>query len=95
VNTFAHLEHLKCLTNPDALFDIGVLGVPFDTAVSYRPGLQIYPFLTAEFILTLFRSEIWTKSNSCSVLATNFIPIIQSPSWNQSIHVMGEDSGLW
>ncbi|EPE28806.1 Arginase/deacetylase [Glarea lozoyensis ATCC 20868] len=43
VNTFAHLEHLKCLTNPDALFDIGVLGVPFDTAVSYRPGARFGP----------------------------------------------------
>lgn len=38
ISTFAHLDHVKCLTKPDALFDIGILGVPFDTAVSYRPG---------------------------------------------------------
>lgn len=40
VNSFAHLEHVKCLTKPETLFDIGILGVPFDTAVSYRPGLS-------------------------------------------------------
>ncbi len=39
MNSFAHLEHVKCLTKPETLFDIGIIGVPFDTAVSYRPGL--------------------------------------------------------
>lgn len=29
---------MKCLIAPDELFDIGVIGAPFDTAVSYRPG---------------------------------------------------------
>ena len=29
---------MKCLTAPDVEFDIGIVGVPFDTAVSYRPG---------------------------------------------------------
>lgn len=29
---------MKCLTAQDVEFDIGVVGVPFDTAVSYRPG---------------------------------------------------------
>ncbi|CAG8974124.1 hypothetical protein HYALB_00002760 [Hymenoscyphus albidus] len=43
VNSFAHLEHVKCLTKPDALFDIGIIGVPFDTAVSYRPGARFGP----------------------------------------------------
>ncbi|CZR66872.1 related to agmatinase [Phialocephala subalpina] len=43
VNSFAHLEHVKCLTKPDTLFDIGILGVPFDTAVSYRPGARFGP----------------------------------------------------
>jgi hypothetical protein len=40
VSTFAHLKHTKCLTSTDTLFDIAVLGVPFDTAVSYRPGMS-------------------------------------------------------
>ena len=38
VNSFAHLNHIKCLTKPDTLFDIGILGVPFDTATTFRPG---------------------------------------------------------
>ncbi|RCK57326.1 Guanidinobutyrase [Candida viswanathii] len=38
VATFAHLEHFSCLIEPDKQFDIGIIGVPFDTAVSYRPG---------------------------------------------------------
>ncbi|RDL32682.1 uncharacterized protein BP5553_09138 [Venustampulla echinocandica] len=43
VSTFAHLEHVRCLTKPDTPFDIGILGVPFDTAVSYRPGARFGP----------------------------------------------------
>ncbi|KAJ3552997.1 hypothetical protein NPX13_g10985 [Xylaria arbuscula] len=38
ISTFAHLRHVKCLTTPNELFDIAILGAPFDTAVSYRPG---------------------------------------------------------
>ena len=38
ISTFAHLPHVKCLTAQDVEFDIGIVGVPFDTAVSYRPG---------------------------------------------------------
>lgn len=38
INTFAHLPHVKCLTHPEESFDIGIIGAPFDTAVSYRPG---------------------------------------------------------
>ncbi|TVY90785.1 Guanidinobutyrase, partial [Lachnellula willkommii] len=43
VNSFAHLEHIKCLAKPESLFDIAILGVPFDTAVSYRPGARFGP----------------------------------------------------
>lgn len=38
ISTFAHLPHTKCLTKPEEAFDIGIIGAPFDTAVSYRPG---------------------------------------------------------
>ena len=38
ISTFAHLKHVRCLTEPDVPFDIGIIGAPFDTAVSYRPG---------------------------------------------------------
>ena|ERR1700728_2423635 len=48
ISTFAHLPHVKCLTAQDVEFDIGIIGVPFDTAVSYRPG-ELY-------VLFMFRS---------------------------------------
>lgn len=38
IGSFAHLDYVKCLTNPMEEFDIAILGAPFDTAVSYRPG---------------------------------------------------------
>ncbi|KAF1968334.1 Arginase/deacetylase [Bimuria novae-zelandiae CBS 107.79] len=43
VSTFAHLPHTRCLTHPDTAFDIGIIGAPFDTAVSYRPGARFGP----------------------------------------------------
>ncbi|PBP27054.1 hypothetical protein BUE80_DR001952 [Diplocarpon rosae] len=42
-NSFAHLEHVKCLTKSEKPFDIAIIGVPFDTAVSYRPGARFGP----------------------------------------------------
>ncbi|KAL8280879.1 hypothetical protein RQP46_006883 [Phenoliferia psychrophenolica] len=41
--TFAHLPHHVCLTNTK-LFDVAVLGAPFDTSVSYRPGARFGPY---------------------------------------------------
>jgi hypothetical protein len=38
ISTFAHLPYERCLINPDTKFDIAIIGAPFDTAVSYRPG---------------------------------------------------------
>ncbi|RYP67298.1 hypothetical protein DL771_007316 [Monosporascus sp. 5C6A] len=43
ISTFAHLKHVKCLTTPTELFDIAIVGAPFDTAVSYRPGARFGP----------------------------------------------------
>ncbi|KAI7770240.1 hypothetical protein LZL87_002611 [Fusarium oxysporum] len=43
INTFAHLNHVKCLTEPTEPFDIAIVGAPFDTAVSYRPGARFGP----------------------------------------------------
>ncbi|KAI1167553.1 agmatinase [Nemania serpens] len=43
ISTFAHLKHVKCLTTPSELFDIAIIGAPFDTAVSYRPGARFGP----------------------------------------------------
>ncbi|CEJ93862.1 Putative Agmatinase [[Torrubiella] hemipterigena] len=43
IGSFAHLEYVKCLTNPAEQFDIAIVGAPFDTAVSYRPGARFGP----------------------------------------------------
>ncbi|KAK7450582.1 hypothetical protein VKT23_012891 [Stygiomarasmius scandens] len=42
--SFAHLPYLKCLEDPSKLFDIGVLGFPFDTTTTYRPGARFGPY---------------------------------------------------
>lgn len=55
ISTFAHLPHVKCLTNQDVEFDIGIIGVPFDTAVSYRPGefyVDSVPGLRSKYVLS-------------------------------------------
>ncbi|KAI1393835.1 Arginase/deacetylase [Hypoxylon trugodes] len=43
ISAFAHLEYHKCLTTPNELYDIAIIGAPFDTAVSYRPGARFGP----------------------------------------------------
>ncbi|KXL44099.1 hypothetical protein M433DRAFT_918 [Acidomyces richmondensis BFW] len=43
ISTFAHLPHTRCLQFPETEFDIAILGAPFDTAVSYRPGARFGP----------------------------------------------------
>ncbi|KAB5583452.1 arginase family-domain-containing protein [Coniochaeta sp. 2T2.1] len=41
--TFAHLPHKACLATEGLGFDIAILGAPFDTATSYRPGARFGP----------------------------------------------------
>ncbi|EJT74290.1 agmatinase [Gaeumannomyces tritici R3-111a-1] len=43
IGSFAHLKYVKCLTTPSEQFDIAIVGAPFDTAVSYRPGARFGP----------------------------------------------------
>lgn len=43
VNSYAHLPHKKCLDDPSIAYDIALLGIPFDSAVSYRPGARFGP----------------------------------------------------
>jgi hypothetical protein len=45
IGSFAHLKYVKCLTTPSEQFDIAIIGAPFDTAVSYRPGEHPPPCL--------------------------------------------------
>ncbi|MCJ1354616.1 MAG: hypothetical protein MMC33_004605 [Icmadophila ericetorum] len=36
LNTYAHLQHVKCLVEPTVPFDIGIIGAPFDTALEFK-----------------------------------------------------------
>ncbi|KAJ7762385.1 Arginase/deacetylase [Mycena maculata] len=41
---FSHLPYTRCLEDENVLFDIAILGIPFDTGVSYRPGARFGPY---------------------------------------------------
>ncbi|VEU21752.1 DEKNAAC102306 [Brettanomyces naardenensis] len=43
IPTFAHLNSSKCLLDPSLNYDIGIIGVPFDTATTYRAGARFGP----------------------------------------------------
>ena len=43
VNTYAHLPTARCLEDKHALFDVAILGVPYDLTVTYRPGARFGP----------------------------------------------------
>ncbi|SCU80176.1 LAMI_0B01090g1_1 [Lachancea mirantina] len=43
LQSYAHLPYHKCLLNKSLDFDIGIIGVPFDTAVTFRPGARFGP----------------------------------------------------
>ena len=42
--SFSHLPYTRCLEDTGTRFDIAVLGLPFDTATTYRPGARFGPF---------------------------------------------------
>ncbi|EIN13835.1 Arginase/deacetylase [Punctularia strigosozonata HHB-11173 SS5] len=42
--SFSHIPYAKCLEDVSQTFDIAILGMPFDTAVSYRPGARFGPY---------------------------------------------------
>ncbi|KAJ7597420.1 arginase family-domain-containing protein [Mycena floridula] len=42
--TFSHLPYTRCLEEESVNFDIAILGMPFDTGVSYRNGARFGPY---------------------------------------------------
>lgn len=42
--SFSRIPQYRCLSNPTEKFDIAVLGMPFDTGTTYRPGARFGPF---------------------------------------------------
>lgn len=44
IATFAHLNTSNCFSaKSDGMFDIGIVGAPFDLGVTYRPGARFGP----------------------------------------------------
>ncbi|KAI6091173.1 Arginase/deacetylase [Hypoxylon rubiginosum] len=83
ISTFAHLEYHKCLTTPSELFDIAIIGAPFDTAVSYRPGARFGPraIRAASARQTSFRgynprANINPYANWAKILDCGDIPVV-------------------
>ncbi|TEB38643.1 Arginase/deacetylase [Coprinellus micaceus] len=42
--SFAHLPYYRCLSDDAITFDVAMLGMPFDTGVTYRPGARFGPY---------------------------------------------------
>ena len=42
--SFSHLPYARCLEDDSANFDVALLGMPFDTGASYRPGARFGPY---------------------------------------------------
>ncbi|KAF9270721.1 Arginase/deacetylase [Marasmius fiardii PR-910] len=42
--SFSHLPYTRCLEDEKANFDLAVLGMPFDTGVTYRSGARFGPY---------------------------------------------------
>ncbi|CCA73272.1 related to agmatinase [Serendipita indica DSM 11827] len=59
ITTFAHMPNTACLIDP-LPFDIGIIGFPFDTAVSYRPGARFGPKAIRDGSRRLRTSNGWS-----------------------------------
>lgn len=42
--SFSHFDYRRCLEDASVPFDIGIIGFPFDTTTSYRPGARFGPY---------------------------------------------------
>ncbi|KAK6543743.1 hypothetical protein TWF694_000477 [Orbilia ellipsospora] len=83
ISTFAHLPYTKCLVDPHEHYDIAIIGAPFDTAVSYRPGARFGPraIRTASARQTSFRgfnhrAGFNPYSNWAKILDCGDIPVV-------------------
>jgi len=38
------MPYSNCLQDPEPRYDVAIVGFPFDTATSYRPGARFGPF---------------------------------------------------
>lgn len=106
IGTFAHLEHVKCLTDPSVAYDIAIIGAPFDTAVSFRPGLS--PAVTRHVTLcpsvdaimnrgtdqVASRRPLRPQSHPPGLVAADGLPGVQPARQHEPVHELGQDHRL-
>lgn len=59
VTSFAHLPHERCLNKPELGLDVALIGMPFDSAVSFRPGEHIFLGLGMKAYPSVTRCKVW------------------------------------
>ena len=97
--SFSHLPYVRCLQEESTDFDIAVLGLPFDTGVSYRPG-QIF-HLTRVWICsqhtfsTSLQRSIWTLRYPIWKSAAERFERVLPQLGKQPLHVRSKDHRLW
>ena len=74
ITTFAHLDHKKCLLDDEATADIVVLGIPFDTSVSFRPGARFGPN-------AIRQGSRRHAANRAYSIPWNFNPLLSGPAF--------------
>jgi hypothetical protein len=61
--SFSHLPYFRCLENERPNFDLAILGLPFDTAVTYRPGYSCLPSHAIDwqnlYFIFVVQSSFW------------------------------------
>ena len=83
--SFSHLPYVRCLQEESTDFDIAVLGLPFDTAVSYRPG---YLIKTNSIVTYFLLSSIPSLARDLDPM--QFVPEVADRVTRQDIVSTGE-----
>lgn len=94
VSTFAHMKTVKCLIEPDERYDIAVIGAPFDTAVSYRPGEFLLHSQMKPIYLHIARRTIRSSRNPRRQRPPTPRNELQRPRRHQPVQIMGHNPGL-
>jgi hypothetical protein len=81
--SFSHLPYALCLQDEAALFDIAVLGMPFDTSVSYRTGCG---FFSCRFS----RTSKYPVTPAHDLARTLFVPEVEDNVQPTAIPCFGE-----
>lgn len=68
--SFSHFNYKKCLEDASVPFDIGIIGFPFDTTTSFRPGKSSSAYLSMYAQYRNFRGTFWTIRDTFGIAKT-------------------------